>query len=240
MKKLKTLLFVALTAAVIAPSCKKGADDPFLSLRSRKARVAGEWKVDAKVDERTTTLINPSINTTATETITINGSSYTKVYKDASGSDTQTGTVGENTYTFDKDGTWSAVYELTTVVVLGSVSPTTETTVNKIESSGIWNFLGKIGDAKNKENMSVSTTSKKTTRTTTSVSPFTGTDVVTSTATETFAENEEVQIWKLTELRNKELKAEIEIDNSTISTSSGSSSSSTQKVSGSISITLKQ
>lgn len=45
---MKKILFkVAILAVVISgiQSCKKGEDDPFLSLRSRKARLSGEWKL---------------------------------------------------------------------------------------------------------------------------------------------------------------------------------------------------
>ncbi len=241
MKKIQKLIIIALTVAVVLPACKKGENDPFLSLRSRKSRVAGEWTVSTREEVRNTTVISPSVNASATETTTINGSSYTMTYKDASGTDTQLGTVGTNTVNFEKDGKWSAVYEFTTVNVLGSGSfATTETTVTRTESSGIWNFLGKIGDAKNKENISVATTSEKTTRTVTTVSSFTGTDVNTNTTTETYADNEMVDVWKLTQLKNKELIAEIEINNSTFTTSTGSASSSTTKTNGSIKITLTQ
>jgi hypothetical protein len=45
MKNFKIALFVVLAAAFVLPSCKKGENDPFLSLHSRKARVVGEWKL---------------------------------------------------------------------------------------------------------------------------------------------------------------------------------------------------
>lgn len=50
MKNLRKLLVAGLTLALVAPvtqSCKKGEDDPFLSLRSRTGRLAGEWKLVA-------------------------------------------------------------------------------------------------------------------------------------------------------------------------------------------------
>lgn len=45
MKKLKKLLFIVAIIGFILPSCKKGENDPFLSLRSRKARITGEWNL---------------------------------------------------------------------------------------------------------------------------------------------------------------------------------------------------
>jgi hypothetical protein len=47
MKLLKYLIPVVIIASVLPgiSSCKKGEDDPFISFRSRKARMEGEWKV---------------------------------------------------------------------------------------------------------------------------------------------------------------------------------------------------
>jgi len=39
---IKPLLIIAVIA-LITTSCRKGEDDPFLSFRSRKARITGEW-----------------------------------------------------------------------------------------------------------------------------------------------------------------------------------------------------
>ena len=42
----KVVLMLTLGGLMLAtPSCKKGENDPFLSLSSRKARVAGAWDV---------------------------------------------------------------------------------------------------------------------------------------------------------------------------------------------------
>lgn len=46
MKTVKSLVLTVLIGASIV-ACKKGDNDPFLSLRSRDARVAGEWKLDS-------------------------------------------------------------------------------------------------------------------------------------------------------------------------------------------------
>lgn len=46
MKKNTIILLAALMLiSTTAISCKKGKDDPGISLRSRKARMAGEWKI---------------------------------------------------------------------------------------------------------------------------------------------------------------------------------------------------
>jgi hypothetical protein len=47
MKKLLLVLLVAIMAIPTFQSCKKGENDPTISLRSRKARLIGEWKLSA-------------------------------------------------------------------------------------------------------------------------------------------------------------------------------------------------
>lgn len=55
---MKHILLFPIAALLILASCKKGEDDPFLSLRSRDARIRGEWKlverqsVDSDGEER--------------------------------------------------------------------------------------------------------------------------------------------------------------------------------------------
>jgi len=83
---MKKILGIALIAAFAVPSfqaCKKGEDDPGLSLRSRKSRLAGEWKMAsmerASDDDRTYTDPNASspgdlIGSTSTSTLTWDGS----------------------------------------------------------------------------------------------------------------------------------------------------------------------
>ncbi len=36
---------IALVSLAVIPSCKKGENDPFISLRSRDARITGKWKI---------------------------------------------------------------------------------------------------------------------------------------------------------------------------------------------------
>ncbi len=93
---------MAFFALVIAFSgCKKGEDDPFLSLRSRTARLAGEWKLssaDLSVTSGSSTyhyVYNGSILT------------ITNTYSGHSSTDTYSYT---ESFTIDKDGTYSKSY----------------------------------------------------------------------------------------------------------------------------------
>lgn len=131
MKKIYTLIMAAAIAASALPSCKKGENDPFLSLRTRKARVAGEWKVTSGKGSNTQTgAWNPY-----TSSWTYDGS-------------TQSETEGGNTtsfprtitYSFEKDGTYTH-----TDISDGATVTTT----------GTWNFLQGVGETKNKSRLAL-------------------------------------------------------------------------------------
>ncbi len=131
MKKIVTLVMVALVATSALTGCKKGANDPFLSLKSRKARLKGDWKL-VKEDKTVT-------NSNGTTTYTYDGSIMT--VKDNSGN-VSTYTY-EETYTFDKKGTVSGMQKIT--------YNDGDYEVDKMEAQ--WAFVGKNKDAdlKNKE-----------------------------------------------------------------------------------------
>jgi len=66
---------------MVLPSCKKGADDPFISLRSRTARLTGEWTISSG----TVTNMNGSNSYTANYTssnctYSVSGNSTTIMY----------------------------------------------------------------------------------------------------------------------------------------------------------------
>lgn len=128
-KKIFYFAFVAFAIAgmsTMTTSCKKGENDPGLSLRSRMARVTGEWKLE----EGTRTSSNTFGGATVTSTTTYTNSSYT----------TSNGFTSQYTekLTIEKDGTYE-------VVVTDDGDTYTIT--------GVWFFSGKIKDLdlKNKE-----------------------------------------------------------------------------------------
>lgn len=131
MKKKVIIALVALSSAFVFNGCKKGENDPFLSFRSRKARVAGEWKM---VDFKST-----DTDASGTTTVTSNGSTYT--VSDGSGS--LTGTISWE-YTFEKDGN----YNFTKV----------EDGVQET-GKGVWNFTSGVGELKNKSQITLYETS---------------------------------------------------------------------------------
>ncbi len=73
MKKLLTIIIVIALAAPFFTACKKGENDP-MSLKSRKARLVGEWELVEL--ERTTT--SSSSGGSSTSTDNFNGSNMTE------------------------------------------------------------------------------------------------------------------------------------------------------------------
>lgn len=162
---MKTSIKIAVAALVIASfgfeGCKKGANDPFLSLSSRKARVAGDWKVSAGSGSST--------NSSGTTTWTYDGATMTTT----SGSSSSTSSV-TMTHSFTKDGTFESV-----TVYSGTGYS------NTVTDKGTWNFTGKIGEDKNKDHIVMKTTSSVDvtvigSSSTTTTDTYTGDDAPTS------------------------------------------------------------
>lgn len=126
-KKLINFVFVGIAIAGLSAitGCKKGENDPFLSLRSRKARITGEWKLSEGTS--TNTSIFGGVSNTSTTiytgtTCSSNGSTYQY----------------SETFTIEKDGTYKV-----DIIDDGYA----------YSISGNWFFAGKIKDIdlKNKE-----------------------------------------------------------------------------------------
>ncbi|MFN5627729.1 MAG: hypothetical protein ACK48W_00450 [Bacteroidota bacterium] len=223
----KTFIAVAIVSVTVQ-SCKKGEDDPGLSLSSRKARFAGEWTIDAWDDAGTSVNTNNSSSavTTSTEVYStkITGNTYTSTSNFTStaagstaSSTTTNGTVSEATYTIEKDGTWSSVMTIkitSQTNVFGGVSTTDALDVTqKVEASGTWQFLGKnsSADLKNKEAVMLSTA--KEVLTITNISTSGGSSKSDDVYTTTYALNEKTEVWTLSQLAKKEMVANVTYDN---------------------------
>lgn len=97
-KKVKTLVFILaiLGTASIFSSCKKGEDDPTISLRSRDKRLEGEWKL-VKLETKEVR-INGTTTTTTTESLNGSDKVLSETIATPTGSTTTTNT---DTYTMD-------------------------------------------------------------------------------------------------------------------------------------------
>jgi hypothetical protein len=258
MKKLTKAVLAILVVASSITACKKGEDDPGLSLSSRKARFAGEWKIDSFESSMTDVTTSNGSSTTTTRTdvnsTKIDGANYTytsTVTSTAAGfttyTRTATGTVSEYTTTIEKDGTWKSkqIAKLTSVTVIQLGVPTTESTNITIttESEGTWQFLGKNKDAELKNKEAVSLSTAKTTTTTVEVATDGTNFQSTEVEIENYGLNESVEVWTLSKLAKKEMVALAEIDNkyekNTTSTS-GNSKNGPDSSKGTVTITFSQ
>jgi hypothetical protein len=235
MKKLTKAVLAILVVASSITACKKGDDDPGMSLKSRKGRLSQEWTVSEYssdiTDVSTTNGSTTSTTTTKTKN-TYSGASATREVSrttaaggsTTTSSDKFTGSVTAFDYTFDKDGTWSSTMTVkwTSVTSISNGNTDTEaidfteTTI----SSGNWYFLGKNKNTedKNKENLSLSITSVqvKTDNKSTSGPASSFNDDITTK----YANNEMTETWHLSRLAKDELVADIAV----AMTSSGSES----------------
>jgi hypothetical protein len=142
MKKtiLKSILFSTI-CLVAFQGCKKGENDPFLSLKSRNARITGTWKLTAKTTNSTETTTSGGTTTTETSSSTYDGSMEITM----SGGTTSTSSYTRE-MTINKDGSYSYVVNSTSYST-DPFSGQTTTTTSTSSSDGYWWWLN---DAKNK------------------------------------------------------------------------------------------
>lgn len=146
MKKVLFLSTAVLLLTTVFTACKKGENDPFLSLRSRKARIAGEWNLDYAEYVHSNTLAN----TTTTESISF----YDQTEVTVNSTQVSGSTINYEVLsspctvklTIEKDGTYTQV----------------KTKNNEVTTTtGTWIFLKKNdeNDLKNKEAILLTETS---------------------------------------------------------------------------------
>ncbi|MBI5219452.1 MAG: hypothetical protein HY958_11030 [Bacteroidia bacterium] len=131
MKKslLFALAFTAISVTVLT-SCRKGPDDPFISFRSRDARITGEWKL-AKY-ERSDIDKGSSLSNNRTYTYNFDGTLMTETFS---------GKYYNGGY---RDTTWTKTYSYShtlTVNKNGTYKSTRIKNGNSDESEGNWFWL---------------------------------------------------------------------------------------------------
>ena len=221
----KTMLaFLAVGLLIATPSCKKGENDPFLSLKSRKARIAGDWSItgfdytntftQADGDNGSNTGVLNGDVITFTNTFTSGGTTVTS---------TSTTTINDASYTFTKEGTYTAVWNTTTVDVQTNNGFTTTTTdVEKNTTTGDWSFIGKQKKTyKNKERIVLNALKTVSSSQTTDVTVDDSGTFPTITNVgdldeweNNYASGEESEVWELDMLKGKEMVAKIMTSNS--------------------------
>lgn len=187
------MILVALIAAPLLQSCKKGDGDPFFSIYSRKARVAGDWKISSLTDVFTVGKVTVETTydgnkrkekTTVHDSIihVTNPTPHDSTF-DYITNWTWTGTVA---YTFDKKGTYD---------ILENFQDDTTQAKYTAEEKGLWYFTGggKNSGFKYKELLGLQMRSYV-------YNPDGG-----SSYTNTGAGNNDQQIFEIYELKNNEI-----------------------------------
>lgn len=245
-KVLLSITALALVAGSMTfTSCKKGENDPAISFKSRKGRLAGEWTVSSAEMSGTNSNTSGGTTTSSTWSRNYDGTTLTEVQTSGNPSTTTTTTnsVSDWSYTFEKDGTWSSSMAWTTTQVAYSSSAGSSsvavTTCNSYSdmASGNWSFVGKDkdGDYKNKQRVVLNTTSSTSTQ-----PAWNCTGSEKDTYTDTYANGENSEIWNIDQLKSKEVIVEMEGNNTwTSSPNGGGGSSSTSTYTGKVTLTAK-
>lgn len=262
MKKLSSLLLaIIVTSSVfVFDSCKKGDEDPFLTIQSRKARVTGDWTLNS--DNKHTETLDQNGSTTI-EDFVISGTSIniTTETKNSAhdtiitvGTSEDGGEVLQSLIKFEKDGTFSSKLEYKIIVNdKTDITDTwqqevTVTTVTLIERSGTWNFMAGVEKQwKNKERIVVVLEQEKRTVTETTVTQDEINGIEQDPITENhkydyinnYANDEMGEVWALLMLKGKEIKMYRDIDNYTNTVVDGISGQTVSNV-GTHNRTLKQ
>lgn len=135
--KLLTGTLLITTILNLCTSCKKGEDDPAFSLRTRKARVTGEWKAV----QGTSYTSNEGIDYKNTQEVTYTENTFNGIQIETSLNDIKKVTyAGKYSYeiTLDKNGNYE-------------INQTSDG--KEFYSKGRWNFTGNIGKNKNKQQL---------------------------------------------------------------------------------------
>lgn len=116
-------------------ACKKGENDPFFSLKTRKGRLAGDWTVS---------FAEYSINDT---TYTYDGSALSE----KKGKESETLLTAEKSYSFSKEGRYSI--NTRTTFPAGYFDPNEPEITRVYLEEGIWDFTGGSNGTRNKSQL---------------------------------------------------------------------------------------
>ncbi|RMG79684.1 MAG: hypothetical protein D6707_07700 [Bacteroidetes bacterium] len=128
-------LVLSIIPGLLLFSCKKGEKDPDFSLRSRKNRLAGEWKITQAQKQHADTVWTFTQNQMILKIDTLPADTF----------------VIDFSWTFDAQGTYEKIFAVTyppNYWYDGS-KEVTQTTTEK----GIWNFSGGAGTTKKKSQL---------------------------------------------------------------------------------------
>ncbi len=219
------LLGMIIVLPFFTTSCfKKGEEDPFFSMYTRKARIVGTWEIASLNSDIKRTYQNDI----ETQTITIvNGLSWEQEIKILESDSVRLleGNVitGRNTVVFEKNGSFKEIweYQYTVEKPIGDDAGILYTQFRiSEETRGTWNWLNNIDDYKNKERIAIVIEDHKTTTQILTKEETEDSEVIptwdldtTRTSTSKYDNGELSVIWELDMLKKKSIKTRKNIDN---------------------------
>jgi hypothetical protein len=135
MQAFKSLLFISVSLIFLA-GCKKGEDDPFFSIYTRKARVSGDWKLD----KGSLTIVRDSSGIVSTQEYKFSEGGYTLT---AAGNTSVAS--GAFSLSFTRKG------EMTITQKIASLSSSVPDI--SFKATGFWDFQNGTGEGRSKEKL---------------------------------------------------------------------------------------
>lgn len=215
MKKALIMLTAALVVGSTFQSCKKGENDPFLSLKSRKGRLTGTWNMT--ISSRTNNTTTDSDNYSDTNWDIANGVLTEQINQTILGTAAPAVTNLYNytvTLTIEKDGTYTMTVTMTQTSDDGNAIDAGDQSTYTTTTTGNWEFIHKNKDQEIKNKEGVVMTPK-------TVTDATSGAIGNSSDVTTYTGSQDGTIWMLDQLKNKEM---ITMSNWTVSNSGGGSS----------------
>ncbi|MCB9189597.1 MAG: hypothetical protein H6599_10010 [Flavobacteriales bacterium] len=195
---MKRVLIISIAiASMIGTSCKKGEEDPFLSLRSRKARITNEWKVYEFISNGQTINDNGGNVTTYENRFSLIDDIVTIQTTDNFGvSRDLTGIATESVWIINKDYTWERRIDY-------NVQDDDVITYIETTEKGNWSFVNKSISKKKKE--TVIFNSEEIVRIVTNVDANTGDVISTEEQNVTYPSQDETVRFDIIGLSSKEV-----------------------------------
>lgn len=218
------LLGMIIVLPLLTTSCfKKGEEDPFFSMYTRKARVVGEWTISNMKSTIKATFQDDDQTLTTTTVSGLDWHQRIEILGTDSIAETDGVVVdGRNKIIFYNDGKFTQIWEYEYRVIKElNDGESTRTTITKVqeEMTGTWNFLNNIDEFKNKERIALVILDNKS-KTSVYVLEVNADDetipIPTPTDTygfsEKYANGEMSTIWTLRMLKNKQIIMEQNVD----------------------------
>lgn len=199
-------------------SCRKGSEDPLFTFHTRKDRVAGTWQITEYERDLTTIYTYPNTSsTTVNFRQSIGPVNYSEFSSDTSANGiTRTGKVAKSSFIFDKKGNWSSIidYYLYAPQAVGGFYVSR----SRFENEGTWEFQAKTDKYKKKESMLLKTATAKSFHYTYTSYLGTVIDSIADSTVVNYGSGERTEVWQLIGLNTNRMVAEINSDNSFVST----------------------